>query len=45
MFVLGQVLARPLAQVFVGYDKELFDITVAGFMIFHVRFCFQASRY
>ena len=38
MFVLGQVLARPLAQVFVGYDKELFDITVAGFMIFSCSF-------
>lgn len=41
MFVLGQVLARPLAQVFVGYDKELFDITVAGFMIFSCSFLFS----
>lgn len=41
MFVLGQILARPLAQVFVGYDKELFDITVAGFMIFSCSFLFS----
>ena len=41
MFVLGQVLARPLAQVFVGYDKELFDLTVAGFMIFSCSFLFS----
>ena len=36
-----QVFARPLAQVFVGYDKELFDITVAGFMIFSCSFLFS----
>lgn len=41
MFAFGQLLARPLSQVFVGYDKELLDITVAGFMIFSCSFLFS----
>lgn len=41
MFAFGQLLARPLSQVFVGYDKELLDITVSGFMIFSCSFLFS----
>ena len=38
MMVLAQMLASPLAKVFVGYDKELFDMTVHGFRLFSVYF-------
>ncbi len=41
MFAFGQLLARPLSQVFVGYDKELLDITISGFMIFSCSFLFS----
>lgn len=34
MLVAAQVLAGPLAHLFVGYDKVLFDMTVHGFRIF-----------
>lgn len=34
MLVAAQVLAGPLAHLFVGYDKTLFDMTVHGFRIF-----------
>ncbi len=33
MGVLAVALARPLSSVFVGYDKELFEMTVKGFTI------------
>lgn len=36
MLVAAQVLAGPLAHLFVGYDKVLFDMTVHGFRIFSV---------
>lgn len=36
MLVAAQVLAVPLAHLFVGYDKVLFDMTVHGFRIFSV---------
>ena len=38
MMVLAQMLASPLAKVFVGYDKELFDMTVHGFRLFSFYF-------
>ena len=31
---LGFVLASPLSQIFVGYDKELFEMTKRGFYIY-----------
>ena len=33
MFTLAQVLAVPLANIFVGYDGELFSMTVRAFRI------------
>ena len=36
MLVAAQALAGPLAHLFVGYDKVLFDMTVHGFRIFSV---------
>lgn len=38
MMVLAQMLASPLAKVFVGYDKELFDMAVHGFRLFSFYF-------
>ncbi len=38
MTVLSELLAAPLASIFVGYDKELFDMTVHGFRIFSFGF-------
>ena len=32
------LLAKPLAQIFVGYDKTLMDMTVRGFIIYSVSF-------
>ncbi|MBQ2854840.1 MAG: MATE family efflux transporter [Oscillospiraceae bacterium] len=40
MLLLGFVLARPLSQLFVGYDPELMDLTVEGFYIFALSFLF-----
>ena len=40
MFAASQVLAAPLSSIFVGYDKELFDLTVHGFRIFSFMFLF-----
>ena len=40
MFVLSLILARPLSHIFVGYDKELFGLTVRGFTMFSFSFLF-----
>ncbi|MBQ7972236.1 MAG: MATE family efflux transporter [Lachnospiraceae bacterium] len=40
MTVLGEVLAKPLSLIFVGYDKELLDLTHRGFLIFSLSFLF-----
>lgn len=37
----AQLLAALLAQIFVGYDKELMDLTVSGFRIFAIAFPFM----
>lgn len=38
MATLAQVLASPLAKVFVGYDEELFNMTVHAFRLFSYSF-------
>lgn len=38
MTVLAQLLAQPLARLFVGYDQELFDMTVHAFRLFAFSF-------
>ncbi len=40
MLIMGITLAKPLSQIFVGYDRELYDMTVHGFIIFSVSFLF-----
>lgn len=40
MFGLAEALAMPLAHIFVGYDENLFNLTMKGFMIFSFQFLF-----
>ena len=40
MMILAQVLASPLANIFVGYDAELYDMTCHAFKIFSFAFIF-----
>lgn len=40
MFVLAELLARPLSMIFTGYDKGLLDMTVKGFFIYSFSFLF-----
>lgn len=40
MLAASQLLAAPLAGIFVGYDPGLFDLTVHGFRIFSLLFLF-----
>lgn len=41
MIAAAEVLATPLAKIFVSYDKDLMDLTVWGFRIFSLSFCFM----
>lgn len=34
IFILTRILARPLCELFVGYDRELFDVTYRAYNIF-----------
>lgn len=38
---LAQALAIPLSKLFVGYDKELYDLTVHAFRLFSFSFVFS----
>lgn len=38
MLVSALVLAKPLSQIFVGYDQSLMDMTIRGFMIYSLSF-------
>lgn len=40
MFVSSELLATPLARIFIRNDKELLDLTVRGFRIFSFSFLF-----
>lgn len=40
MFIFSELLAYPLSYMFVGYDKELMDMTLNGFLIFSLSFLF-----
>lgn len=40
MLLLGEVLAKPLSLIFVGYDTELLNLTLRGFAIFSFSFLF-----
>lgn len=38
MVTSGQLLAKPLAQIFVSYDSALMDMTIRGFRIYTLSF-------
>lgn len=38
MVVLAEIMAHPLAKLFVGYDAELMELTVSGFRIYALSF-------
>ena len=40
MLVAGEVLARPLSQIFVGYDQGLMNMTLRGLAIYSFSFLF-----
>ena len=40
MFLLAEILARPLAGIFVGYDQALLELTLQGFAIYSFSFLF-----
>lgn len=42
MLLAGELLSRPLASIFVGYDEELMDLTVRAFIIFSFSFPFAS---
>ena len=41
MIGIGQLVAIPLAEIFVGYDSALMELTVSGFRIFALSFVFM----
>ena len=41
MVIAAEFLALPLANIFVGYDAELMNLTVSGFKIFALSFVFM----
>lgn len=41
MIIAAELLASPLAKIFVGYDAELMELTVFGFRIFSLAFAFM----
>ena len=41
MVVVAKLLARPLAAMYVGYDLELFELTLRGFTIYSLSFLFS----
>lgn len=40
MVVLGEVMARPLSAIFVGYDQGLLELTLRGFLVYSFSFLF-----
>lgn len=41
MFVLSEGLAHPISKIFVGYDRQLMEITVNGFVIYSFSYLFM----
>lgn len=41
MLLSGELLANPIARLFVGYDKQLCQMTISGLRIFAVSFLFM----
>lgn len=43
MLGLAELLARPLANIFVGYDRGLLELTQRGFLIYSFSFLFAGT--
>lgn len=43
MIITAQLLAYPLAKIFVGYDETLMKLTLDGFRIFSISFLFAGT--
>lgn len=41
MVVAAELLAGPLARIFVSYDAELLELTISGFRVFALAFAFM----
>ncbi len=41
IFTLSELLAYPIAKVYVGYDEELMRITIQGFFVYSFAFLFM----
>lgn len=41
MFALSAVLSRPMSTIFVGYDKDLLELTAHGFFVYSFSFLFS----
>ncbi len=41
MTAAAEILAKPLSGIFVSYDRELFEMTTRGFMLFSLSFIFM----
>lgn len=41
MFILSETLSHPISYVFVGYDKELMEMTQRGFLLYSFSFLFS----
>lgn len=41
MIISAEIMAQPLSRLFVGYDAELYEMTVSGFRIFALAFGFM----
>ena len=41
MFAAAELLAKPLAMIYVGYDRGLLDITLRAFLIYSFSFLFS----
>ena len=41
MLLLSELMATPLASIFVGYDEKLLEMTVHGFSIYAISFLFS----
>ncbi|MBQ3107349.1 MAG: MATE family efflux transporter, partial [Firmicutes bacterium] len=40
MFLTSELIARPMATFFVGYDTDLLELTVRGFRLYSFMFLF-----
>lgn len=43
MVALSELLAYPLSKIFVGYDAELLDLTLRGFLVYSFGFLFSGG--